>query len=416
MKKIILTCISLLFSNSAISQEIDFKDIILLIIENSTNIQITKKNIEESYIDIRVQESKMLPKLELKGGISKTKQNNTTINDRNISLNLNYNVFNGGKTLNSVRIYNNNQRKSLIEHKKNIAETILLITKVYYGVKKSRILKKAYQIALNNNQNIMLKEKIKFENGIATKESYLNAQSSYYNIKAKLEVLSTNISALESQYYSYTGTTISKKLPDIDLSDIIISSTMQETIERAKVNNFDVQIAKINLENANYNYQIAIASNSPEIDLYGSVKNQTGFDDNTVSIGFNYTIPLYSGGGDIAKQKKGLVAKKISKLKYNKVISDSELSAINAWKNYTSSKIEFDSYQKSFEAIQLSLEAEQIKYDNGYSDSDSLLELQDKKLTIQQQYTSAVEKKITSVMDVLIATGDFTMQNLEKIK
>ena len=68
------------------------------------------------------------------------------------------------------------------------------------------------------------------------------------------------------------------------------------------------------------------------------------------------------------------------------------------------------------EAIKLSLEAEQIKYDSAYSDSDSLLELQDKKLKIQQQYTSAIEKKITSVMDMLIATGDFTAQNLEKIK
>ena len=35
---------------------------------------------------------------------------------------------------------------------------------------------------------------------------------------------------------------------------------MQEAIERAKVNSFDVQIAKIDLENANYNYQIAVAS------------------------------------------------------------------------------------------------------------------------------------------------------------
>ena len=65
------------------------------------------------------------------------------------------------------------------------------------------------------------------------------------------------------------------------------------------------------------------------------------------------------------------------------------------------------------EAIKLSLEAEQIKYNSGYSDSDTLLELQDKKLKIQQQYTSAVEKKITSVMDMLIATGDFTAQNLK---
>ena len=415
MKKIILVCASLLFSNSSFSQEIDFKNIVLLIIKNAKNIQITKKNIEKSFFDIKEQESKILPKLELKGDVSTIKQSDDRKNNQNISLNLNYNIFNGGKTLNSINISNNNQKKSLIEHEQNIAETILLITKIYYGIKKSRILKEAYKIAFKNNQNIMLKEKIKFENGIATKESYLNAQSSYYNIKAKLEILNTNISALESQYYSYTGATISKRLPDIDLSDIIIPSTMQEAIEKAKVNNFNVQLAKINLENANYNYQIAIASHSPEINIYSSVEKQNGIN-NKVSFGINYTMPLYSGGGDIAKQQTGIVAKKISKLKYNKIISDSELLAINAWKNYTSSKIEFDSYKKSFEATKLSLEAEQIKYDNGYSDSDSLLELQDKKLKVQQQYISAVEKKVTSVMDILIATGDFTKQNLEKIK
>ena len=165
-------------------------------------------------------------------------------------VNLNYNIFNGGKTLNTINISNNNQKKSLIEHKKNIAETILLTTKVYYGVKKTRILKEAYEIALKNNQNIMEKEKIKFENGVATKESYLNAQSSYYNIKAELETLNNNIYSLENQYYNYTGATISKILPDIDLSDITIPSTMQEAIERAKVNSFDVQIAKIDLENS----------------------------------------------------------------------------------------------------------------------------------------------------------------------
>ena len=117
----------------------------------------------------------MLPKLELKGGASTIKQSNVRTNSQNISLNLNYNVFNGGKTLNTINISNNNQKKSLIEHEKNIAETILLTTKVYYGVKKTRILKEAYEIALKNNQNIMEKEKIKFENGVATKESYLNA-------------------------------------------------------------------------------------------------------------------------------------------------------------------------------------------------------------------------------------------------
>lgn len=415
MKKKILVSAFLLFSNSSFSQEIDFKDIISLIVKNATNIQITKKNIEESFIDIKEQESKMLPKLELRGGASTIKQSNARTNNQNISLNLSYNIFNGGKTLNTINISNNNQKKSLIEHEKNIAETILLTTKVYYGVKKTRILKEAYEIAFKNNQNIMEKEKIKFENGVATKESYLNSQSSYYNIKAKLETLNNNIYSLESQYYSYTGATISKILPEIDLSDITIPSTMQEAIERAKVNSFNVQIAKIDLENANYNYQIAVASHSPEVNVYSSVEKQSGAD-NSVSFGLNYTMPLYSGGGDIAKQQKGVVAKKISKLKYNKIISDSELLAINAWKNYTSSKIEFDSYKKSLEAIKLSLEAEQIKYDSGYSDSGSLLELQDKKLKVQQEYTSAIEKKITSVMDMLIATGDFTAQNLEKIK
>ena len=350
MKKIILICTSLLFLNSSFSQEIDFKDIISLIIKNATNIQITKRNIEKNFIDVKEQESKMLPKLELKGGASTIKQSNVRTNNQNISLNLNYNVFNGGKTLNTINISNNNQKKSLIEHEKNIAETILLTTKVYYGVKKTRILKEAYEIALKNNQNIMEKEKIKFENGVATKESYLNAQSSYYNIKAELETLNNNIYSLESQYYNYTGATISKILPDIDLSDITIPSTMQEAIERAKVNSFDVQIAKIDLENANYNYQIAVASHSPELNVYSSVVKQNGVD-NSVSFGVNYTMPLYSGGGDIAKQQKGAVAKKISKLKYNKIISDSELLAIDAWKNYTSSKIEFDSIKNPWKQL-----------------------------------------------------------------
>ena len=141
MKKIILICTSLLFLNSSFSQEIDFKDIISLIIKNATNIQITKRNIEKNFIDVKEQESKILPKLELKGVASTTKQSNVRTNSQNISLNLNYNIFNGGKTLNTINISNNNQKKSLIEHKKNIAETILLTTKVYYGVKKTRILK-----------------------------------------------------------------------------------------------------------------------------------------------------------------------------------------------------------------------------------------------------------------------------------
>ena len=157
MKKIILISAFLLFSNYSFSQEIEFKDIISLIIKNATNIQISKKNIEESFIDIKEQESKMLPKLELKGGASTIKQSNTRTNNQNISLNLNYNIFNGSKTLNTINISNNNKKKSLIEYEKNIAETILLTTKIYYGVKKTRILKEAYENALKNKQKIMVK-------------------------------------------------------------------------------------------------------------------------------------------------------------------------------------------------------------------------------------------------------------------
>ena len=125
MKKIILISAFLLFSNYSFSQEIEFKDIISLIIKNATNIQISKKNIEESFIDIKEQESKMLPKLELKGGASTIKQSNTRTNNQNISLNLNYNIFNGSKTLNTINISKNNKKKSLIEYEKNNAETIL---------------------------------------------------------------------------------------------------------------------------------------------------------------------------------------------------------------------------------------------------------------------------------------------------
>ena len=55
MKKIILISAFLLFSNSSFSQEIDFKDIISLIIKNATNIQITKRNIEKNFIDVKEQ-------------------------------------------------------------------------------------------------------------------------------------------------------------------------------------------------------------------------------------------------------------------------------------------------------------------------------------------------------------------------
>ena len=396
--------------------DVDFKYVISVALENSNEVNISKKNIEKSLADVAIAESGGLPNITLNGNVNNTKTDGKSSNNSSLGLDLKYNVFNGGKTTNSINIAKNNNKKAIIQHKKNISEIIVKVAKVYYGVKKSRILQKSYEVALKNTKKIMNIEKIKFESGAVDKTLYLNAQSNYYATKAKLVNIETNISALNTQYYNFTGTDIPQGLPDADLSALETIKSLDEAIEKAKSNNLDVQIAKINFENSESNYIISLAEHSPSLNINSSIKRKNDLKDNEVSAGITYSMPIFSGGGDLAKSTRGKIVKNQTKMLLKKAVDDAEVSAITAWREYLSAKQELSAYKKSLDSLKLSLDMEQIRYQNGSTESTKLLDIQNKKISAEQMYVSAIEKSIVSILNLLIATGEFNMETLENIK
>ena len=396
--------------------EVDFKHVISVALENSNEVKISKKNIEKAVADLAVQEAGGLPNVSLNGSAIKTKTDGDEKNNTSLGVDLKYNVFNGGKTFNSINIAKNNKAKAITGHKKNIANIVVQVAKVYYGVKKSRILERSYTVALKNTKEIMNIEKIRFESGATDKTLYLNAQSNYYATKAKLLNIKTTISALNTQYYNFTGTDIPQGLPDADLTQLETIKSLDEAIKKAKANNLDVQMAKIDLQNSDYGYLISLAEHSPKLNLVGSVKRKNNLKDNEISGGISYSMALFSGGSDLAKTAKSKIQKQQSEIMFKKSMDDAEVSAINAWREYKLSKGELSAYKKSLDSLKMSLEMEQIRYKNKNTESTKLLDIQNKKINAEQMYVSAIEKSIIAVLNLLIVTGEFDLESLEKIK
>ncbi|MGB1360503.1 MAG: TolC family protein [Alphaproteobacteria bacterium] len=427
MNKIkIITALTLMFPTYGFASEtsgtvidtenLDFPKIIGLAIKNSDAIKMSEKQVEKSFIDVKMKQSEFLPTVTLQGNAGKTKIDKKTITSNSVDLSVNQNLFNGLKTANGINLAKTAKEKSILNHKKNVSNFILQIGKVYYTVKKIRVLKQSYEVAMKNSQKIMDIENIKFKNGASTKTKYLQAESSFYSNKAKLVDMETSLNSAKINFKNITGVDIPKVLPSIDLSGIELPSDMDSLIQKAKKDNMDVKIAGLDKKIADYNYKISLASHSPELNAIGSVKRDITNSMNTVYMGVNYKVPIFSGGRDIGGVAKSKADKMNSSYAYNQALQMAEINAMNAWKKYLSSQQELKSYKKSFESRKLILDAQNIKYKNGLTTSSDLLDAQDKKIQMEQMYISAQEKHALSILELLIVINELTPENLKKIK
>ena len=416
MKKYLSIFVLCLIPFYSLATEVDFKSVITTALENSSAVKISEKNVEKSFADLAISESYGLPSVTLSGGISRKKTGDKTSKSSSVGVTAGYYLFNGGKTVNSINVANNNKQKAIITHKKNVSSVIVQVAQIYYGVKRYRVIKNSYTVALENTKKVMEIEKIKFESGAADKTLYLDAQSNYYDTKAKLGDVESILSSLNTRYYNVTGTEIPKDLPDANLSALETIKSLDEAVEKAKKNNPNVKIAKLDLQNADYNYLIALASHSPTLSVSASVRRKNNLNDNEVSGGINYSLPLFNGGRDLANTTKGKIVKQQSEMQFKKVVDDAEVSAINAWRNYLSAKETLSAYKKSFDSAKMTFEIEQIRYKNKTTESTKLLDVQNEKILAEQKYVWAIENSIVSVLNLLIATGEFDMETLENIK
>ena len=416
MKKYSLISLLLLVPVYSFANDVDLKSVITTAMENSRTIKISQKNVERSFGDVKIAESYGLPSVNLSGGFNAKESNSKKTETKTLGLYMGYNIYNGNKTTNSINIAINNKQKAIIAHKKNISGLVIYMAKIYYGIKRHRILKKSYMVALQNNKKIMEIEKQKYEKGLNDKTLYLDAETNYYNTKVKLANVETTLSSLGNQYYNLIGTEVPKKLPDADLSSLEIITSLDDAIKKAQKNNIDVQTAKLNLENAKYEHLNALAEYSPVLSVNGAIKQKNDVKTNEVSGGITYTVPIFDGGRNATKANNAKLKRQQSEMYYKRAMDVAKIDTTSYWRNYISSKQSLLSYKKSFNSLKMSLEVEQARYKNNNTPSSKLLDIQNKKMTAEANYLSAIQTSFISILNLLIITGEFDMELLENIQ
>ena len=259
------------------------------------------------------------PSLTIDGGYSESKINtNAKINNvkekpvdgynRILSATISQPLFSGFKTINSV-----SSAKSYVKashaNLMNAEQNVLLSAAIAY----LDVLRDEAIVELQKNNESLLKKELdetneRFKVGEVTTTDVSQAKASYASAKSQRISAEGNLEASKAVYEQIIGSA-PKDLKDPEDIEKLFPSTMEEALKYAETHNYSVRAAKQNLKAKKYDVSVNKGELLPSVNAYataGRIKNENyAYDNNptndTVEIGVNFSMPLYSAGASRAK-------------------------------------------------------------------------------------------------------------------
>lgn len=260
-----------------------------------------------------------------------------------------------------------------------------------------------------------------FEKGEGTKTDMLETQAKLEVAEALILEANDNLETSRAALNSIVGV----ELTSIDrLSNAFkaqpISGSFEEWKKTAIDNNPEIQAGRDNIEVAEQEIVKNRAGHMPRVELNASynhgssesvsTRNQ---DNNVRSLGFQLTIPLYSGGYVNAATKQAIAHRDKSKADLDAAI---DKLTVEVKKHYAATKsgvVRIEALEKTVKAAELLVEATKQSIKGGVRINADLLNAEQQLMTAKRDLASARYNYLISYMKLRVAAGTIAYDDVK---
>ena len=254
--------------------------------------------------------------------------------------------------------------------------------------------------------------KLRYENGIASKADLLEITALLEQAKISSETYTKLVQQDKNSLMLLTGTFDEKSLPlNSTLSDIKINESLLDSLpSESLLARPDIRQAEHELLSANADIGAARAAFFPSITLtgsygYGSRDLDSLFSSKVWAFAPQVSLPIFSGGRNVANLEIANLRKKIEILQYEKAIQTAFKEASDELANRQAAAKQLESTQVAFEARQSFYKIAEFRWKEGIDSNLNLLDANVNLLTAEGQRANLQKQYLANLINLYKVLG-----------
>ena len=403
MKQILtILFISLLFSNNALAKSL--LDVLKEAYQNNTELNAERENLIISEQELKISKSDYLPSATITSSKSQEDTNKLTnqsggdatisdVDPLSTSIKIEQTLIDFGRSADykKKKIGIDLAREKLLKKEQEILyKAIEAYSSLIAAMEKEEINKKNVELKISQLET----DRIRLERGEVKLSDLAQSESSLAGAEAKYIQSQNELITSKLNYENVIGKININNLQKSIQSFVNVPSTLENAIEISQQNNHDVKIAKLEVEQAQKDIDIAKSDLAPTASLslersYTEDLSATYDDREKDVLKATVSWPFYSGGKKYATINKNQSIKVRQRLLLDNAVKNNLTSVTSAWANLQSSESFLNSVRAQVKAAEIANEGITAEYLSGAGSRSTLDVIQSNSFLLDAQISLA---------------------------
>ena len=394
--------ISLLFSNSALAKSL--LDVLKEAYQNNTELNAERENLIISEQELKISKSDYLPSATITSSKSQEDTNKLTnqsggdatisdVDPLSTSIKIEQTLIDFGRSADykKKKIGIDLAREKLLKKEQEILyKAIEAYSGLIAAIEKEEINKKNVELKISQLET----DRIRLERGEVKLSDLAQSESSLAGAEAKYIQSQNELITSKLNYENVIGKININNLQKSIQSFVNVPSTLENAIEMSQQNNHDVKIAKLELEQAQKDIDIAKSDLAPTASLslersYTEDLSATYDEREKDVLKATVSWPFYSGGKKYATINKNQSIKVRQRLLLDNAVKNNLTSVTSAWANLQSSESFLNSVRAQVKAAEIANEGITAEYLSGAGSRSTLDVIQSNSFLLDAQISLA---------------------------
>ena len=394
--------ISLLFSNSALAKSL--LDVLKEAYQNNTELNAERENLIISEQELKISKSDYLPSATITSSKSQEDTNKLTnqsggdatisdVDPLSTSIKIEQTLIDFGRSADykKKKIGIELAREKLLKKEQEILyKAIEAYSSLIAAIEKEEINKKNVELKISQLET----DRIRLERGEVKLSDLAQSESSLAGAEAKYIQSQNELITSKLNYENVIGKININNLQKSIQSFVNVPSTLENAIEMSQQNNHDVKIAKLELEQAQKDIDIAKSDLAPTASLslersYTEDLSATYDEREKDVLKATVSWPFYSGGKKYATINKNQSIKVRQRLLLDNAVKNNLTSVTSAWANLQSSESFLNSVRAQVKAAEIANEGITAEYLSGAGSRSTLDVIQSNSFLLDAQISLA---------------------------